>query len=354
MRSIFILVPSFSPAGPVKGAVALANGLAASREVTLVAIKPGPGADARIDPRVRQVSLARVSGGWLGKVRAYRQLLLAAGGRPRVASISLCFSADLLNRLCRREAFTCASVRGNLPENYRYDYGLPGTALAWGHLHMLRGFDRVTALSVAMAAQLAPRLGKLAPEVIGNFVDEAALEPHRQTWAGGAGLRLVFVGSLSHRKQPRLAIEVLSGLGPDARLDVIGIGPLRGELEASARDAGLTAGVNFHGQLADPLPLVAAAHALLLPSFSEGIARAALEALHLGVPCVLRDVDGNRELIQTGHNGALFRADGELPAAVRVAAALSGVRGLPRPSLLPDAFRQEYAVHQYLQLIDSR
>ena len=354
MRSIFILIPSLSPAGPVKGAIALANGMADIREVKLVSVKPGPGANALLDPRVKQLSLAHVSGGWAGKLRAYQRLLIAAGGREHVASISMCFSADLLNRFCHAQAFTCASVRGNLQENYRYDYGVSGVALAFLHMQILRGFDRVTALSLAMATQLARQLGR-TPEVIGNFVDEVALEPHRQVQPSGSGLKLVFVGNLSRRKQPDLAVQALGVLGPHTRLDVIGDGPLRGELEHLVRRLGLGEQIVFHRYLADPLPWVAKADVFVLPSFSEGIARAALEALHLGVPCVLRDVDGNRELIRPRHNGALFTRNEDLPEAVRAAAAIAvKPTGRSRESLLPDAFRQKSAVDKYLHMVESR
>ena len=354
MRSIFILIPSLSPAGPVKGAIALANGMAGIRDVTLVSVKPGPGANAFLDSRVKQLSLAHVPIRWLSKLRAYQRLLIAAGGREHVASISMCFSADLLNRFCHAQAFTCASVRGNLQENYRYDYGVSGAALAFLHMQILRGFDQVTALSLAMAAQLARQLRR-APEVIGNFVDEDSLESRRQAQPSGSGLKLVFVGNLSRRKQPDLAVQALGVLGPHTRLDIIGDGPLRGELEQLVRRLGLGEQIVFHGYLADPLPWVAKADVFVLPSFSEGIARAALEALHLGVPCVLRDVDGNRELIRPRHNGALFTRNEDLPEAVRAAAAIAVTpTGRSRESLLPDAFRQKSAVDKYLHMVESR
>lgn len=353
MRSVFLLVPSLSPAGPIKGAFALANGLVATRAVTLVSVKPGPGADAFLDPRVQVRSLSDLPGGWLGKLQAYRRLLAAAGGRARVASVSMCFSADLINRFCGRQAFTCASVRGNLHVNYRFDYGPPGTAFAHAHMQILRGFDRVTALSSSMAQQLARYL-KRPPEVIGNFVDEAALEPYRLPGADTRGTRLVFVGSLSHRKQPSMAVRALRQLDPSIRLDLIGDGPLRAEVEKTACVSGLGGRVICRGHMADPLPVVAAADVFVLPSVSEGIARAALEALYLGVPCVLQDVDGNRELIEPGRNGALFSGEEDLPRALREALAIAEVAcGKARQSLLPEIFTQKYAIHQYLQLIES-
>lgn len=343
-----------SPAGPIKGAIALANGIAGFRDVTLISVKSGPGASAFIDPRVKKFSLAHMSGGWVGKLRAYQRLLAAAGDRTKVGSISMCFSADLINRFCHEQAITCASVRGNLRENYKYDYGIPGLALAFLHMQILKKIDQVTALSYAMAQQLSECLGRL-PVVIGNFVDEAPLEVFRARRASGAGVRIVFVGNLSRRKRPDLAVKAIEVLGPSTRLDVIGDGPLRFELEKMVKKNSYSEQVIFHSHLPQPWSLVAKADALVLPSASEGIARAALEALYLGVPCVLRDVDGNRELIRPGYNGALFNNVKDLPAAIRAAVAINDrALGQKRVSLLPEAFRQEYNVSKYLHLIEKK
>ncbi|NBS07027.1 MAG: glycosyltransferase [Verrucomicrobia bacterium] len=266
----------------------------------------------------------------------------------------MCFSADLINRFCHEQAITCASVRGNLRENYKYDYGIPGLALAFLHMQILKKIDQVTALSYAMAQQLSECLGRL-PVVIGNFVDEAPLEVFRARRASGAGVRIVFVGNLSRRKRPDLAVKAIEVLGPSTRLDVIGDGPLRFELEKMVKKNSYSEQVIFHSHLPQPWSLVAKADALVLPSASEGIARAALEALYLGVPCVLRDVDGNRELIRPGYNGALFNNVKDLPAAIRAAVAINDrALGQKRVSLLPEAFRQEYNVSKYLHLIEKK
>ena len=354
MRTVFILVPSPHPTGPVKGAYALANALAPLRRVVLVFLKRGPGVDAALDERVELVSLADTPGGWRGRIAAYRRLLEDAGGRQRVGSISMCLSADWINRFCRREAVTCSSIRGNLPQNYRLDYGWLGVPLALGHLLALRTFDHVVAMTRSMAFQLR-WLAALRTRVIGNFVDEAPLERHRRTGAASGPLRFVFVGSLSVRKQPELVIAAIETLREqDVQLDVLGDGPLREMLHSLVKSKGLHSRVRLHGQVADPYPIVAAADAFVLPSRSEGVSRATLEALYLGVPCVLRDVDGNAEFIAENVNGALFSRDEDLAAAMLRAARISRQATGDRPAnLLPEKFRQEKAAGMYLDLVES-
>jgi len=353
MRAIFILVPSLHPTGPVKGAVALANALAGSREVTLVSLKDGPGPDAVLDANVRQVCLAS-AGNAMQRLGAYRKHLIEGGGRDKTASISLCLSADMTNLFCSGQAVTCASVRGNLPQNYRLDYGGLGIPLAMGHLLALRAADHVVAMTAAMALQVARYTGR-TPAVIGNFVDETALDRYRDTGERGGPLRFVFLASLTKRKRPEMLIDAFSRLlasGVAARLDMIGGGALTRMVAELILQRGLSESINLHGQLRDPYPLLAQADAMVLPSLSEGMSRAGLEALHLGVPCVLRDADGNAELVRNGINGMLFREEDELPAAMLTAAQLS--RKLRhRNSLLPAGCRQQESANGYLNLVES-
>ena len=95
--NIFILVPSFSPTGPVKGAFALANELVSKRKVTIVSLKNGKGADAFLDNRVKQIYLSDFSSNFFGRLSEYQQILKKTGARENVVSISYCLSADLLN-----------------------------------------------------------------------------------------------------------------------------------------------------------------------------------------------------------------------------------------------------------------
>lgn len=352
-RAIFILVPSLRPTGPIKGAVALANALSASRSVCLVSLKPGPGVDARLDAAVQVVELHR-AGGWLARVAAYRRLLAKAGGRSQVASISFCLSADAVNLFCRREALVCSSVRGNLTGNYRFDYGPAGLPLAWLHLVSLRGMDRVVAMTASMAKQVGAYLGR-QPAVIGNFIDEVALDAYRRRLDHQGPYRFVFVGSLSRRKRPDLVIRGAAALqteGCAVEVDIVGAGGLRQSLERLANALHLRDKVRFRGHVTDPYPIVASADCMVLPSHAEGVSRALLEALFLGVPCVTRDVDGVSEVISEGENGFLFRDEGELATAMRRCAALGRQRG-SRASALPAAFRQDAAAMQYLALVEG-
>lgn len=355
-KKIFILVPSDSATGPIKGAYALANALAGRREVTLVSLKKGTGAHADLDERVKRICLADSEAGFGGRLRLYRRLLAAAGGRQGAASISMCLSADAFNLLCSRQAVICSSIRGNLVGAYRMSYGRIGVLVAAIHLAALRYFDCVGAMTEAMAKQIASFSGK-QPAVIGNFVDEALLAPFVTDRQKEGAWRFAFVGSLTVLKQPGLivaALAELKALGHEVRGDFLGDGPLRETLHDEIVRHGLSDLISLHGFLSSPYEPLAQADVMVLPSLSEGVPRAALEALYLGVPCVLRDADGNAEFIAENVNGALFSRDEDLAAAMLRAARISRQSAGARPAnLLPEKFRQDKAAGMYLDLVEA-
>lgn len=350
MRQLFVLVPSMAPTGPIKGAVALCNALAADFDVTLVALKSSPAFPGAIDSRVRQVGLGQ-AGGW----RAYRAMLKEAAGRsPRAVSLSFCLSADVVNYLVRRHAITVASIRGHLPRTYRVDYGPAGSLLAVVHYLVASRLDRVIAMTSRMAQQFAA-ITRRHPLVIGNFVDEAQLEPLRSP--GGdttSGWRFVFVGRLDPLKSPDRMIDAvlhLDAQGVACSLDVFGDGPLIVKLKSQLAQKARGHIVRFHGHVGNPWVQAAGADCLVLPSLTEGVSRAALEALYLGVPCVMRDVDSNADLIQPGENGVLFTDDAALGNAMLEAARLGRRLATTRPVLLGESFRQDPCVESYRQLL---
>ncbi|MFC3097835.1 glycosyltransferase [Alteraurantiacibacter palmitatis] len=112
------------------------------------------------------------------------------------------------------------------------------------------------------------------------------------------GPLLASVGALIPRKGQRFVIEALPAL-PDAHLVLVGQGPDKAMLEQSARDLGVESRVHFLGSLDHAsLPVVlSAADAMVLPSASEGLANAWVEALACGTPLVITDAGGARELV---------------------------------------------------------
>ena len=78
--------------------------------------------------------------------------------------------------------------------------------------------------------------------------------------------------------------------------------------------------VRFAGEVDDVRPYLAEADIFVLPSYREGIPRAAMEAAVSGLPVVAYDVRGVREMVPSGH-GLLARrgdVDGVVAAVLRL------------------------------------
>ncbi|MEO6154085.1 MAG: glycosyltransferase [Croceibacterium sp.] len=187
----------------------------------------------------------------------------------------------------------------------------------------------VLAVSEALAGDMAalgfPR-GKIAVHYTG--LDHALFYPRdrrdsraRLSAATGVTLTdaplLATVGALIPRKGQLLVLRALARL-PGVQLLVAGSGPDRAMLEAFAREAGLAERVHFLGALDHALLPVAlaAADAMVLPSESEGLANAWVEALACGTPLVITDAGGARELMTEPEAGRIVKRD---PAAIAAA-----------------------------------
>lgn len=121
---------------------------------------------------------------------------------------------------------------------------------------------------------------------------------------------LACVGALIERKGQGLAISALKAI-PGARLVLIGKGEDEARLRALAASEGVAERVFFAGLIDhDLMPLLlSAADVMVLPTASEGLANAWVEALACGTPVVTSDVGGARELINTPTAGRLVARD---------------------------------------------
>jgi glycosyltransferase involved in cell wall biosynthesis len=355
MRRLFILIPSLAPTGPIKGALAICNSLVEDFNVSLFTLKPSPPFSAYLNPRITLVDLSS-AGGFLAKVAKYKSIVKQAGEGSSVISLSLCFSADIVNFLVRRHVITASSIRGHLPRTYRIDYGLFGIFLGFMHYFLVSQLEHAVVMTDGMANQFARFTGKRSV-VIGNFIDEKELEPHRNSCSlDDAKLRFVFVGRLEMLKRPELVVEMICQLvekNIPCVLDIFGDGPLMPRLKRIVSNRGIQEVVHFHGQVNNPWSVAAQADCLVLPSLTEGVSRAALEALYLGVPCVMRDVDSNADLIRPNENGNLFQDDAALLMAMQNTARLGRNLASIRPVLLDGTFRQEECVIKYRNLFLS-
>jgi glycosyltransferase involved in cell wall biosynthesis len=88
-----------------------------------------------------------------------------------------------------------------------------------------------------------------------------------------------------------------------------GDGPCRRALEEEAKHLGISDRVRFLGHRRDILEIYQIMDLLILPSHTEGLPNAVLEALSYGKPVVATRVGGVPEVVKDGHNGLLVLAN---------------------------------------------
>ena len=227
--------------------------------------------------------------------------------------------------------------------------GLPSSIKArgadvhfWGHAagtaSQVRDAARGASGLLAVAEGLADDLAALGVErskvtVHRTGLDRAVFRPldraacRSKLGLPPAGAVLACVGALIERKGQRFAIEALAQV-PSATLLLAGAGPDEDRLRALAVSLGLSERVHFLGAVPhSDLPVVlSAADLFVLPTASEGLANAWVEALACGTPVVTTLLPGAQELLTDPAHGRMVARD---PAAI--AATVNELLAAPPP-----------------------
>ena len=181
--------------------------------------------------------------------------------------------------------------------------------------------------SIAKRCRLADSVVAISPAVRGELLD-ARYDPAkihdipngvpvplsswrpRSNWSERP--RAVFVGRLA----PEKGLDVLASAWPlvrqrfpQARLTLVGEGPMREELESRIEALGLRGEIELPGASDDAASWRRGADLFILPSREEGMSIALLEAMADAMPIVASDIPGNRGLIASGVQGLLARSD---------------------------------------------
>lgn len=176
--------------------------------------------------------------------------------------------------------------------------------------------DVVVAVGSAIARDLrerAPELRQTRVEVIPNPVDLAAVRAAAAGPPPLAGPYAVYVGKLAENKGAAFLVPAVQAARLPWPLVVVGDGPLRGEVEAQARSAGLDARFLGWRPREEALAALAGAALVIFPSHGpESLSRVLLEAGALGVPAAAMDTGGTRDIIEHDVTGLLSGTPEEL------------------------------------------
>lgn len=193
----------------------------------------------------------------------------------------------------------------------------------WLYRRLYRRADAVICLSDSMAEDLAQNF-RVPREALVRIYNPVEIERIRRLADNGGnpyagpGPHFVAAGRLTRQKGFDVLLQALPAVlecFPEARLTVVGDGPLKEELGNQARTLGIMENVDFLGFQENPWRYLKHADLVLLPSRYEGTSNILLEALALGKRVIAADCPGGTREIQ-GYNPELILVPPENPSAL--------------------------------------
>ena len=210
-------------------------------------------------------------------------------------------------------------------------------------------------LSQAMADQMSSAMGirRMARHrlhVLPNCSDLGDLPPHLP----GIGTRLVMTGRVGWQKNYPLAAQILAHLPDSFSLTLCGAGTDDPDFqrEIAARvPVEVAARITYAGPLRDVRPALMAADGYMLCSRYEGLPIGALEAFEAGLPVILSDFTGARELAETSPFCTVLRFEDLAKDAIKIETLMQNhrsaesdtratIRECWRTTWSPDVFRK--------------
>ena len=165
-------------------------------------------------------------------------------------------------------------------------------------LRLIRHCDRIVATNRAMRKELE-NVGFL-PERITHIPNGVVPENRKHDHAQESPnvTTLVYVGRLGEQKGVEVLFDAIKRPHrKNVRLSILGDGPERSSLKKKSQQLGLQDQVAFCGHVSDVWPHLVRADIFVLPSRSEGMSNALLEAMSAGLPCIVTHIPGNSDLV---------------------------------------------------------
>lgn len=324
------------------------HALAAQPNIDLTVVAPVglPPFPLSLHPHYRALRALPLVETWQGvTVHRPRFTLIPRVGAARNAAAIACAVLPLVQRLHRNQPFDVIDAQFFYPDGpaamrIAEALGLPFSVKARGSDISHFGHDPATAPQVLSAAQAAAGLlavsAAMRDEMATIGIDPAKVRVHytgidaqrfcpgdrataRAALGFGDGPLIASVGALIPRKGQALVIGALPTL-PGVTYALAGSGDSEGDYRALAARLGVADRVRFLGPVANAnLPtLYRAADGVVMPSVSEGLANAWVEALACGTPIVISAAGGAAELVTSDVAGRIVERTPEaIASAVR-------------------------------------
>ena len=153
--------------------------------------------------------------------------------------------------------------------------------------------------------------------------------------------QIIHIGGFSFEKNHAGLLRIFARVReviPEARLMLIGDGPLRPSVEQKVRELNLSDFVEFKGAIPDPASHLLASSILVLPSIIEGLPGVILEAFYYQTPVVAYDVGGIGDVVEDNVTGRLIPKGDEAAFAQAVCEVLRPMT--PLEAMIESAHRK--------------
>lgn len=123
---------------------------------------------------------------------------------------------------------------------------------------------------------------------------------------------LFYAAELNSNKHQDLLINIVKILKdriPNVKLILAGSGPLENDYKEQVRELDLVSNVEFLGFRSDVKNLLMLSDVAVASSRREGLPVNVMEAMATGLPLVVTDVRGHRDLVKDGKNGYVIEQD---------------------------------------------
>lgn len=230
--------------------------------------------------------------------------------------------------------------------------------------HFYRAADAIVAVSGGVAADLATfgRLPEKKIRVIHNPVFDMDVEtraeaPLTHPWFERKGPPIILAAGRLHRQKGfDLLLEAfaIARADVDCRLVILGEGPERTALLATAERLGLAYDIDMPGFAENPFPLMRRAGAFVLSSRWEGFPNALVEAMACGAPVIATDCpSGPREILGGGRYGTLVLPENPHALGRALIATLTARPDTQISQTRAQSFSVASAAAQYLDVLEG-
>lgn len=179
-----------------------------------------------------------------------------------------------------------------------------------------RYFDYLCCISKAVQADVLKSYHTKSISVVYNSVDDNAIS-HKNKIQRGPSFDIITVGRLNHKDKGQdiviKALALLKGRGYHFRLSLVGDGKSYDYLRSLTIQLGISEDVIFVGEKRKDwiYEHLCDFDLMVVPSRHEGFGLSILEGVFAGIPVVVSNIDGPKELVENGKYCFIFNSEDE-------------------------------------------